>query len=113
MSEKEKMMNGTFAVAAAVGQGQPVPAGDPNIIRALQHFLTLAQNGQLTSVVVVGVDANGNVMGAPIVQQHPAALHILNGALFGMMRQIDKLLDRFRSQQAASPIIKPGMFRPQ
>jgi hypothetical protein len=100
--------------AAAIPDPNVVPLGDPNVIRALQHFLQLAQAGTLTSVVIVGVDQHGNVLGAPVVQQNPTILHMINGALFGMMRQIDTLLDRFRQQQPASPIIKPnGAFRHQ
>lgn len=100
--------------ATATPLSNVVPVGDPNVIRALQHFLQMAQSGQITGVVVLGIDGNGNVLGAPALPQSPVHLHIMNGALFGVMRQIDNLLDAFRQQQAASPIIKPnGAFRRQ
>jgi hypothetical protein len=100
--------------AAVIPDSNVVPVGDPNVIRALQHFLQMAQSGQIAGVVVIGIDAQGNVLGAPAIPQSPVHLHIMNGALFGMMRQVDKMLDAFRQQQAASPIIKPnGAFRRQ
>lgn len=82
--------------------------GDPNVIRALQHFLTLAQAGQIVGVAIVGIDALGNVQEAPILPQNPAALHIALGAFYHLMRRVDDMIDRFRAQVAASPIIKPN-----
>lgn len=91
-----------------------VAVGDPNVIRSLQHFLTLAQSGQLAGVAIVAIDQHGNAMQAPVIPQNPAALHIVLGALYHLMRSVDDMLDQFRGQVAASPIIKPnGILRPQ
>jgi hypothetical protein len=114
MGEADRRKQFMESAAPVPHPNDVVPQGDANVIRILQHFLSMATAGTLKGVVVVGIDEQGNVLGAPVVPQHPQALHIVNGALFGMMRQIDKLLDHFRQQQAASPIIKPnGAFRRQ
>jgi hypothetical protein len=78
--------------------------GDPNVIKALQHFLMMAQTGEISGVAIVALSQNGSTHSQPVLPNNPVTLQLAMGALESLKLDLNDMLKQFKRQQ--SPILR-------
>jgi hypothetical protein len=86
-----------------------VPVGDANLIKTLQHFLTMAERGQICGCAIVALETMGGVQIAPVVPPNPGAFYVLMGALTSLSMLLNMKVQEFAQQRQPSSILRPNL----